>query len=392
MQAVASLKADQLGSARALARLFSAVELDFSDSISDAGAKSALRACERAGLEVKAVHLPNPNRLAAMVGSRRIPRALMGLSGTVFVCHPWLRADVREKEDLERLAGSLENSNRLVIENVTNHHRIFSSATEVADYFGKPRPFHFCLDTSHMVLRHCRAGTQVVLGFMQAAARNLAHIHLSDVHFDDGRKHLPLGDGQMEWPPFFDLLKRNKYTGLLTLELNDADLDAYRRSLQLLSGFGVSTDGLTIGPLLSLVNPQEAATLLAEVAGEGDSSGLLALLAGKAPLFRYSDERISAVIFDKASAEFLPFLTQADFPKEVPGGKGLIAIFTDAYHMVALYLSRAERVAVRTTLGDLSSDTPSKTIGDFLADIKYARSIAFGSSEMVRLLDGQLVT
>ncbi|MFX0139204.1 MAG: sugar phosphate isomerase/epimerase family protein [Candidatus Hodarchaeota archaeon] len=45
-------------------------------------------------------------------------------------------------------------------------------------------------------------------------------------------QHLPIGDGQINFKPIFEKLKEINYSGVVTLELYDADEESRRISLQ----------------------------------------------------------------------------------------------------------------------------------------------------------------
>ncbi len=394
MQAAASLKAgDALASAKLLSFRFSAVELDFSDELGERLARDAINACDRAGLEVKAVHLPNMRRMASMMGSRRLPPSLIALTDAVFVSHAWLRGDVHEYESLMRIADKLSpNSNTLAIENVTNPRRLFTNPSEVRDFFAKPRPFGFCLDTSHVTPPHESAQTEYVLKFINAGGASLAHIHLSDADTLAGKKHLPPGEGRINWGAVFGRLREIEYKSLLTLEIDPATPEGYDRALAILSKYGITADAMSSTVMVSMVGPEEAASMLSRFAGETGYKDLAAELSSvRSPLIAYSDEQVCVVLFGRSGVGYIPFMRQMNFPSDLPECKGFVALVKDGFRMSALYFSRAGKIAVRTTLGDLLKDSPGKQIADFLSEIGNARILAFGSSETVRLKDGSII-
>jgi sugar phosphate isomerase/epimerase len=54
------------------------------------------------------------------------------------------------------------------------------------------------------------------IAFIEQLAAPPCHLHLSD--FSEGKKHQPIGTGEIDWPRLFKLLKERNYAGYYTLE------------------------------------------------------------------------------------------------------------------------------------------------------------------------------
>ena len=61
----------------------------------------------------------------------------------------------------------------------------------------------------------CEGGGDPV-AFLQAIVPRPCHLHLSD--FADGKKHLPAGSGDIDWPAIARILTEKEYAGYYTLE------------------------------------------------------------------------------------------------------------------------------------------------------------------------------
>jgi sugar phosphate isomerase/epimerase len=391
IQAVASLNVSKLATAGALAKEFRGVELDFSDTISEKGSQNAIKACGQAGLDVRSVHLPSLVRLSRMIGSKKVPEPLLDLTDTVFVIHAWLKDDERGLEDINRLAEKLgRNSNRLVVENLSNPKKIFSTPREVRDFFSREQRVGFCLDTSHPRMGFNQTTTDTIMSFVEAAGTNLAHVHLSDSDLSAGKKHLALGRGKLDLEPFFKALRSNGYSGLLALEIDDATVQDYRESLRILSGYGVSLDPNDMVSMLSAISAQQAVASLAAFTGEQNQS-LALILEGKQEFMRYLDERNCIIFFDKSGTEIAPLLGNLDFPKQLPEGAGFFAIVRTPLRMEALYFNRSEKIALKRTLGHIYMSSNPNGIQLLCEDIENARRLAFGSGSVIRMKDGLII-
>lgn len=69
---------------------------------------------------------------------------------------------------------------------------------------------------------------------IRAMGDRLVNVHVSD-HAPGGRRHLPPGEGRIDWPGLVGLLRESGYSGPLMIEGNcDGDLDRLVRSRDLL--------------------------------------------------------------------------------------------------------------------------------------------------------------
>ena len=77
-----------------------------------------------------------------------------------------------------------------------------------------------------------------IAGLIEHVGQRLFHLHVHD--YDGVHDHIPIGTGQIDWPPIIEALRRIDYRGVLCLELNpdraspEDILESRRRLLQLL--------------------------------------------------------------------------------------------------------------------------------------------------------------
>jgi len=97
--------------------------------------------------------------------------------------------------------------------------------------------FQITLDTTHLA----HSGGDII-DFFQKNKKRIINIHLSDYkpHFLNGTlrpmryKHLPLGKGVLPINEFLEILKKEKYTGFVTMEIH-ADLNGLCESARVIS-------------------------------------------------------------------------------------------------------------------------------------------------------------
>ncbi len=98
--------------------------------------------------------------------------------------------------------------------------------------------FHITFDVVHLV--HSQANCDI-FHFYTENRKRISNIHLSDYrrHALNSNlrpmryKHMPLGDGQLPIGEFLSLLQKEKYKGLVTLEVN-TDMSGVERSMALI--------------------------------------------------------------------------------------------------------------------------------------------------------------
>ena len=90
------------------------------------------------------------------------------------------------------------------------------------------------IDTGHirgatdidLPLRHTEEGSRrfndVLMQITAALGEKLFHVHLSDVRMSDWRDHQSVGTGIVDFPRFFETLKRMRFEGLMVFELEEA--------------------------------------------------------------------------------------------------------------------------------------------------------------------------
>lgn len=148
-----------------------------------------------------------------------------GLNVDVLTLHPFpaflFRAKARET--MKRILGELQNhckGLKIAIENMPVIRKGFlrlepyalNTFPELLE-FSRGAGCYLTLDTAHCGTRRV-SPSKVYESFEDG----VANIHLSD--FKDGREHLPMGSGNIDFTSFFRSLKRSKYNGFLTLELD----------------------------------------------------------------------------------------------------------------------------------------------------------------------------
>ena len=97
--------------------------------------------------------------------------------------------------------------------------------------------FHITYDVQH--LAHSGG---YILGFYSENEKRIINIHLSDYRFHPFNssirplryKHMPLGKGELPITEFLNLLVKEKYNGLLTLELH-ADMKGVEQSMAIIN-------------------------------------------------------------------------------------------------------------------------------------------------------------
>jgi sugar phosphate isomerase/epimerase len=122
-------------------------------------------------------------------------------------------------EDRYQVTATFENMEKHV-ESYFHSHRWHGR--KFADLV-KNTGFHITLDTVHLA----HSGGDIIR-FFELNKEVISNIHLSDYkfHFLNSSlrplryKHMPLGKGELPLDAFIDLLRKEKYKGLLTLELH----------------------------------------------------------------------------------------------------------------------------------------------------------------------------
>lgn len=197
-------------------------------AISDASEKATL-AFEKTGIRITSIHYPlvmfgvlyNPV-LSMQEDGRKFSRDLLTMGkrmGTeVLVVHP---------HEPVRLEGYYDLLEKPIIENLRiladmcgefgitmameNSPKSCATATMLRDYItmlDKPSILPM-VDTTEV----CEAGGDPVDFIRELKPW---HLHLSD--FGGGKKHLPAGEGDIDWKTIISLLKGHEYSGMYTLE------------------------------------------------------------------------------------------------------------------------------------------------------------------------------
>jgi sugar phosphate isomerase/epimerase len=103
----------------------------------------------------------------------------------------------------------------------------------------KEKDFHITFDIVHLA----HSGGDI-LRFFEKNKERIVNVHLSDYrrHVLNASlrpmrfKHMPLGDGELPIEPFISLLQKEKYNGLLTLEVN-TDIEGVRRCVSVMNQY-----------------------------------------------------------------------------------------------------------------------------------------------------------
>ncbi|MCP4647372.1 MAG: TIM barrel protein [bacterium] len=97
-------------------------------------------------------------------------------------------------------------------------------------YGDLPSNLGICIDTSHYPFGIWSqidpdSYTSFLLDYMEAAAPRLSHLHFSDVAFENGNypKHLPIGEGIIDWQRIDGHLLKSRYGGKATIEIRFTD-------------------------------------------------------------------------------------------------------------------------------------------------------------------------
>lgn len=234
----------------ALARLgFRVVEvmLQTAGEYEPAFARAVAARARVAGLEVRSVHTQTQlhpvfatyrrRRDEAIAAFDRVIDAAATLGARYLVWHGLTLRDLQSgvaweafRTALADLAGRCAGSGvTLTIENVS--WCAVRDAQGVATVRGWRLPVGFTLDPFQAV----EAGAEPD-GLIGAMGDALVNVHVSD-HAPGGRRHLPLGEGEIDWGRILSRLRESGYAGPLVLEMAcEGDLGVLTESRERLRG------------------------------------------------------------------------------------------------------------------------------------------------------------
>ena len=145
------------------------------------------------------------------------------LKGTIhfWMDKRWAKPDlISTKIDLlsELVDHAKQNRMVLCLENLTSQHESFS------DYFKHIPDLRMTMDIGHGELL---SSENTAFGFMKNVYEKIHHIHVHDNLGGTGVKddlHLPLGDGKVNYPEIFKILKQKGYQSTITMEVKPKDM------------------------------------------------------------------------------------------------------------------------------------------------------------------------
>lgn len=114
----------------------------------------------------------------------------------------------------------------LCLENLTERHDSFS------DIFDAIPKLRMTLDIGHGELL---SSENTSLGFIRNLFPKIAHIHVHDNHGGKGIDddlHLALGQGRIDYPGIFSLLKEKSYDATVTMEVKPVDMPHTRKEIE----------------------------------------------------------------------------------------------------------------------------------------------------------------
>jgi sugar phosphate isomerase/epimerase len=164
------------------------------------------------------------------------------LSAKVIVLHMNSARKQIFDDEYTRALHELEKKYKIIVtfENMEKHAESYFHShrwhpIKFADLV-KKTGFHITLDTVHLA----HSGGDIVR-FSKENMEQISNIHLSDYRFHPLNsslrpmryKHMPLGNGELPINKFISFLKKEKYKGLLTLELH-SDMKGVEQSVEVI--------------------------------------------------------------------------------------------------------------------------------------------------------------
>lgn len=213
---------------------FDAVELylEYPHDPMRVDAQALREQCRRMGLSVYSIHAPSYERYLVPFLLDPVGRSTEALGATarlareigaeVVVVHPFptlfRQAPTRRRfqqvlscVDWGRVRPSIENLPRLFRSSLSPMPHCLVDVSDFQDFcrrFG----YEMTLDTTHAL-----SCGQDPRAFFLACRAHVRNLHFSD--FQDGRQHLPPGEGAWDYVSFLRALKQEGYQGVLTLEI-----------------------------------------------------------------------------------------------------------------------------------------------------------------------------
>jgi sugar phosphate isomerase/epimerase len=126
----------------------------------------------------------------------------------------------------EMVAAAGDKGITLCIENLTERYESFA---EICDAIPRLR---MTLDIGHGELL---SSENTSFGFIRHLFDRIAHLHVHDNHGGTSVKddlHLPLGQGRVDYPRIFSILKEKGYRHTVTMELKPAEMPPTKRLIE----------------------------------------------------------------------------------------------------------------------------------------------------------------
>jgi len=148
-------------------------------------------------------------KICAELSAKILVIHLFALGNQIF--DPNFVNELKSLENKYNIKIGVENSTK----NLVTSFRKYSYSEGEFSSLIKKLGLGITLDTTHLG----QSGGDIIKFFLHNK-RNIVNIHLSDYKKNIFNTHLPLGDGILPIDKFLLTLKREKYNGLLTLEIN----------------------------------------------------------------------------------------------------------------------------------------------------------------------------
>jgi sugar phosphate isomerase/epimerase len=189
-----------------------------------------------AGMKVYSVHLRNFDISTEDSGVRA--KALSFCNGIYSAFQPNLAVIHPGGGSLEALVANLAfmlertpSGLSIAIENISSHKSILHSPETICKFIDMtknlPSRLGVCIDTAHPKFPSpdidATSYTSLVLEHIQAAWPRLLHLHFSDRDRREGTsiKHMPIGEGMIEWNRISEFLANGNYRGKAVIELRE---------------------------------------------------------------------------------------------------------------------------------------------------------------------------
>lgn len=243
---IPSVRVTDGGQLPRLAKYFSEVELNLGrvrqpmDRDQNALLTTFGTRLKEVGMSVYSVHLPQFDLSGDNVATVESAVNFCNIIHTLFspklaVIHPGKGQLSSLVSNLALLFERIPPELAIVVENMTSGKAVLCSPITIKNFIQKteqlPPNLGICIDTTHPAFTSAKTDsdsyTSLVLAYMDASLPKLKHLHFSDRSRGNGPgKHLPLGQGFVNWQKIDEFLGKVNYGGKATLEIGLSDRDA----------------------------------------------------------------------------------------------------------------------------------------------------------------------